>query len=1854
MSKPISTKNNTPLPQALPVIATATTATAVTTSEPISAPSTLLPNDSTVHSKKVTSNSPSFIFNQQSRKRNRRHIGEIVHPLSPAALRSASSKTKHYSVLERLSTNVASNTENNSSTPESSAFKVYQPTSFQRTMIQLKNACLEQYDNINHSKPIAFIGIGGVGKTVLFRSWVKSFQQDSKEASVNLVTIGETVEARDYLSIVNALGKSLVRSVKKAADTITDRLVKDGLAPVGGGDDGPTQRATVLCEELQQYLNGTLTINTMQTPSEYLNGWIKRVRQKINAMKIWIALDGIDSILDKDLDGNNAAEARELVSAIPSCVGLIVGCRDGYHMLDFWKLENWTLCKVNPWTEEERNSFLKFQWSTAGCHVEEKIRRNAALVLQTPEGLQIAVQEACRLGSKCIDSLIEHTENSITLFDYVLEQWEQDERFEPGLLPCVLTAILLSPRGASPNQIALTHGWSVNNILALEKLAGNFVVFVDDQTIPTIPRKQKMNNKGKTNTLVLHFPNVDFSKAVALRYLGTDVVAPHVQMIYIDTRDNGLFSKQLMGVMNISETASRKDKRGNSMLIASAAIINASAKQFNELHTKIGRKLARVALSQIAKASSLLSSKSASKIVASMMMENAEALTNTKTLTETIISDGGNNGKKVEGETKQNNTTAAKDTEDNSIEVTSLSTSAEEDKKKRKARPSLQEISSLLHKVLTSESMDLLLEEFTKGGKRHKAEETQAEKTQAEKTQAEKTQAEKTQAEKTQAEKTQAEKKKAEKNERNMDVKILTPTSEGNLGIGGNYREFGHLKANKANAEFLTKAQGGKIKDYNAAMFILRREPFVKSCQKVLPCGLIPDEDLYTLFDALDWTADSDRDGFVSWEDFVDLILISARGKSLETSPEDNNSKNINEINNSDGINENTLQDSLVWQLRKPDPTLSYANISSLPKEQRDLISTILPVYNDFVTVTHNGTLTLITDKMSNHQEITAKKSLKGQRNEVRLKMLESDLKAVTVCWCPKSRVICCSLMRRTAPSFVGLQFLEPLHNWELSPHSVQFDVHATPITAMSCYYGALPSDLASAITTEKFEVIFVGCEDGSIRFAELSDMIHSVEDSVLFHPRDSTSLITVIKYVPEIHQILTCSMDGNIRLINFAMAGNIVSGLTLECRGIAGVFNWHSRPVLSIQYCKESQCFLSAGLDTTIYLWQPTNFKILKAINTGHPSKGAHLLEGTSQVVTIDAEILYRNEKLHQCARVFNLFSGLEQQSIELIGVRPQAKPVQGSPIVVGSVPGACSGFTFDLRRGILLIGSHKMRILEREKIWQPSAVATHEHPIVAVLFSSHHTQLTTVDTRGIARVWNVRESTLLFDFKVVPEPNLLSAKKMPTVSAGCLGFAQERLFTGLNCGDISAWRIYNGEKLQEYTAHDPEPIISIRHLNDIGCIVALSMRGTISFWRDIVQLKPIQCIRYIEGTSAGTLNFMSIHGNKTFAEALIGDTHGRIVLWNALSSYAKADRFNWNSDGGPAAKNKKISVSVSCGHLFQGASKSFLVTGSDDGYIRMYYLSIHRSLSFLRSVFSGGFSPPRDGSIVLGPTTMDVSEDGTEIIVGDGSGGVRIWSISKFKQAKMELDVYPVNFQLRKYWTTYRPLHKNSVPPELEDLSVSTLVSVKGRQQLIVGNTYSVKLYTRDGILIGAFGQKRKWCYENLVPTNNLSLRKDWDLFCADPRAMPIDWKKAKSKQIAVSLHLQKLKARREQEEQQKQERLHNERVQNSIHIFNALSLGEVKAKTLDGRNNANLEETQGQAVFTHLAMRSGTVNEKRFQERMEKRRPLPPGTPAAIFEDHYGGKATFLPATPFSTFKRLKNGLHLKDPVENNGNY
>ena len=88
-------------------------------------------------------------------------------------------------------------------------------------------------------------------------------------------------------------------------------------------------------------------------------------------------------------------------------------------------------------------------------------------------------------------------------------------------------------------------------------------------------------------------------------------------------------------------------------------------------------------------------------------------------------------------------------------------------------------------------------------------------------------------------------------------------------------------------------------------------------------------------------------------------------------------------------------------------------------------------------------------------------------------------------------------------------------------------------------------------------------------------------------------------------------------------------------------VFNHHSRPVLSLQYLKESHSILSAGLDEVILLWGIADFSILSYIKTGVSSKCAVALEDIGQVVSLDANVTLLNGHFHQGFRVWNLFGG-------------------------------------------------------------------------------------------------------------------------------------------------------------------------------------------------------------------------------------------------------------------------------------------------------------------------------------------------------------------------------------------------------------------------------------------------------------------------------------------------------------------------------------------------------------------------------------------------------------------------------------
>jgi len=98
---------------------------------------------------------------------------------------------------------------------------------------------------------------------------------------------------------------------------------------------------------------------------------------------------------------------------------------------------------------------------------------------------------------------------------------------------------------------------------------------------------------------------------------------------------------------------------------------------------------------------------------------------------------------------------------------------------------------------------------------------------------------------------------------------------------------------------------------------------------------------------------------------------------------------------------------------------------------------------------------------------------------------------------------------------------------------------------------------------------------------------------------------------------------------------------------------------VTSIQYCGESHAILSSG--KVLNRYSCGTRKVLKTIRTPRGARQSILVEDTNQLILcLDHDVEYRNGKLHQCLRVFNVFSGIGQQAVELVGVVPDARPIR------------------------------------------------------------------------------------------------------------------------------------------------------------------------------------------------------------------------------------------------------------------------------------------------------------------------------------------------------------------------------------------------------------------------------------------------------------------------------------------------------------------------------------------------------------------------------------------------------------------
>ena len=376
--------------------------------------------------------------------------------------------------------------------------------------------------------------------------------------------------------------------------------------------------------------------------------------------------------------------------------------------------------------------------------------------------------------------------------------------------------------------------------------------------------------------------------------------------------------------------------------------------------------------------------------------------------------------------------------------------------------------------------------------------------------------------------------------------------------------------------------------------------------------------------------------------------------------------------------------------------------------------------------------------------------------------------------------------------------------------------------TAISSYYGSVPAQSHSGKTTEMINLFMIGCEDGTLRIGSLQDFVHDIQNTMTVKLQSSSSMISTIQYVSDFDVIVCGSMDGNVYLYFFEMVGSIVSGLTIRQKPVR-VFNHHSRPVLSLQYLKESQSILSAGLDEVILLWGVADFSILSYIKTGVSSKCAIALEDIGQVVSLDANVTLLNGHFHQGFRVWNLFGGKNLQIIELTGSVPIAPLVMGSKIEESNIKGACGSLIYDTSGEEFLLGSHSLRRLVKKKHFRPNIFATHEKEIIGLFVLDRYVDLKTqsvaylndckaiqilsIDILGSVRIWNCDTGNIGGEFSVFKSLRIstkfgIGASSTIEVSSAICDRSCEKLFVGYTNGLVASWRILNGIMLKQYFA--------------------------------------------------------------------------------------------------------------------------------------------------------------------------------------------------------------------------------------------------------------------------------------------------------------------------------------------------------------------------------------------------------------------------------------------------------------------
>ncbi|XP_015281661.1 PREDICTED: EF-hand calcium-binding domain-containing protein 8 [Gekko japonicus] len=342
------------------------------------------------------------------------------------------------------------------------------------------------------------------------------------------------------------------------------------------------------------------------------------------------------------------------------------------------------------------------------------------------------------------------------------------------------------------------------------------------------------------------------------------------------------------------------------------------------------------------------------------------------------------------------------------------------------------------------------------------------------------------------------------------------------------------------------------------------------------------------------------------------------------------------------------------------------------------------------------------------------------------------------------------------------------------------------------------------------------------------------------------------IMFIPQLNLVASCTPADKTAMVLTSLplhnVGKTQSAVIVLKKGI-----------LCFDYSSEMNILVTGGYDPLIRIWNPyvTSSPITQL--KGHTTAVTHIIVNKQRNTIVS---ISRDKNI----RIWDLLDHFCLQSIH------------GRNVPLGNAP--ISAACYHVAANLLACATYMIGMFFGTETSE-AEIKTQEQPVCCVLYNKNFKQVVSGYYNGLISVWDIMTGQKIMEFPT-------SQGKLVEITAMTFDAPERRLITGLKNGTIKLWNFNSGACLAVLPSVDR---------NEISCVLYLNNKIFVSGWSRRVtwyldtkeEEKVIEC-KHWKSYHSDDVVAIDSYGNKLLVTS---SCNGDIVLWNINSGQAFC-RFN------------------------------------------------------------------------------------------------------------------------------------------------------------------------------------------------------------------------------------------------------------------------------------------------------------------------------------------------------------------------